>query len=455
MPGPEDMKGRIPPHSLEAEVSVLGAILLSDRAYDRAVEIIRSDDFYDPRHRLIFEAMISLVEDNRPIDRVSLAEMLISKEQLNQAGGGAYLAELTLAEPTAAHIAEHSRTIQKHSMSRALIERATQIVADGYEPGIDVDELVSRAEQSIFEVAEKRIRPSYFPLKEVVKTAFANIEALAKRKELITGVPTGYTELDQMTAGLQRSDLIIVAGRPSMGKTAFALNMALNASSQAGTGCLIFSLEMSKEQIATRLLGSEARVDAKGLRTGFIADRDWPKLIDSADKLSQASIFIDDTPGIDILELRAKARRLKREHDIGMIVVDYLQLMQGRVGLERREQEISDISRSLKATAKELDLPVIALSQLNRKVEDRPNKRPQMADLRESGAIEQDADVIMFIYRDEVYNPNPDNPNKGVAEIIIGKQRNGPTGRVQLQFQGRYTRFNNLDRTHQGFVPEG
>ena len=432
-------------------MAVLGAVLLSNDALNRAVEILRPGDFYDPRHAHIFQAMLDLSDQLKPVDLVTLAENLRGSGKLEAVGGGAYLAQLSMAEPTASHIAHHSKIVKDYSLARELIERSGRIAAESYLPGTDIESLLDKAESTIFEVAEARIKPSFFPLKQVVTKAFKNLEQLSERKELITGVPTGFNDLDSMTAGLQPSDLIIIAGRPSMGKTAFALNIALHAAAKDRKATAIFSLEMSKEQLATRLIGSEAKVDANKLRTGFIGDKDWPHLTDAAGVLSDAPIWIDDTPAIDILEMRAKARRLKREHDVSLVIVDYLQLMQGRQGLERREQEISDISRSLKAMAKELNLPVVALSQLNRKVEDRPNKRPQLADLRESGAIEQDADVIMFIYRDEVYNNNPDNPKKGIAEVIIGKQRNGPTGLVELKFEGRFTKFDNLEKIHSGF----
>ncbi len=451
MAGAKESAGRVPPHSQEAEVAVLGAVLLSNDALNRAVEILRPPDFYDPRHVYIFQSMLDLSEELKPVDVVTLAESLRGSGKLEAVGGGAYLAQLSMAEPTASHIAHHAKIVKDYALARELIERSGRIAAESYLPGTDIESLLDKAESSIFEVAEARIKPSFHPLKEVVTKAFKNLEQLSERKELITGVATGFKDLDSLTAGLQPSDLIIIAGRPSMGKTAFALNIALYAAAKDRRATAVFSLEMSKEQLATRLIGSQAKVDANKLRTGFIGDKDWPHLTDAAGVLSDAPIWIDDTPAIDILEMRAKARRLKREHDIALVIVDYLQLMQGRQGLERREQEISDISRSLKAMAKELNLPVVALSQLNRKVEDRPNKRPQLADLRESGAIEQDADVIMFIYRDEVYNNNPDNPKKGVAEVIIGKQRNGPTGLIELKFEGRFTKFENLEKIHAGF----
>jgi len=446
---PRESSGRIPPHSLEAEIAVLGAVLLSNHALNQAVELLRPEDFYDPRHAVIFEAMIDLAEELKPVDRVTLAETLKAKGRYDQVGGGAYLAQLDLAEPSAANAPHYAKLIKDYSLARQLIKRAEAIVSDSFEAGQDIEGLLDRAEQSIFEVAEAKVKPSFHPLRSLVNQVFKVIEERYERKEIVTGVPTGFIELDNLTAGLQPSDLIIVAGRPSMGKTALALNIAVHAAARAEVGVAIFSLEMSKEQLVTRMLGSEAKVDARSLRTGFISEKAWTPLTDAAGILSNTPIFIDDTPAIDVLEMRAKARRLKREHNIGLVVVDYLQLMQGRQGLERREQEISDISRSLKAMAKELDLPVLTLSQLNRKVEERTNRRPMLADLRESGAIEQDADVILFIYRDEVYNTSPDNPNRGKAEVIIGKQRNGPTGKVDLHFNGRFTRFDTLDKTHE------
>ena len=330
---------------------------------------------------------------------------------------------------------------------RGLIGSATDIITSCYETGSDVDQVLDRAEHSIFEISENKVRPSFYPIREIVKDSFRSIEDLYARKELITGVPTGFEKVDDLTSGLQKSELIIIAGRPSMGKTAFALNIAQFASLEGQTPVAIFSLEMSKEQIAFRLLSSEAKVDSQRLRKGFLGETDWPKLTTAAGRLSEAPLFIDDTPAITVLEMKAKSRRLKADQGLGLIIVDYIQLMRGGSYRDSREQEISEISRSLKSLAKELKVPVIALSQLNRKVEDRTNRRPQMADLRESGAIEEDADVIAFIYRDEAYNKSEDNPEKGTAEIIIGKQRNGPTGTVKLAFLEKFTSFENLART--------
>ncbi|CAD7772577.1 MAG: Replicative DNA helicase [Candidatus Methanoperedenaceae archaeon GB37] len=313
----------------------------------------------------------------------------------------------------------------------------------------NIEEILDKAEQSIFEISEQRIQTSYYPLKELIKSTFQTIQSITQKDSYITGIPTGFINFDRLTSGFQPSDLIIIAGRPSMGKTAFALNIATNAATKYKIPVAIFSLEMSKEQLTTRMLCAEAKVDSQKLRSGFLAEHDWQLLIEAASVLSEAPIFIDDTPAISVLELRAKARRLKSEHNINLIIIDYLQLMKGKSGNERREQEISEISRSLKALAKELNIPVVALSQLNRKVEDRENKRPRLADLRESGAIEQDADLIAFLYRDEVYNQREDNPNRGIAEIIIGKHRNGPVGKVKLAFLEKFTSFENLQENYE------
>ena len=348
--------------------------------------------------------------------------------------------------PSAANVANYAKIVKEKAILRGLIGSATEIINSCYETDSDVDQVLDKAEHRIFEISENKVRTSFYPIKDIVRESFRAIEDLFTRKELITGVATGFDKIDDMTSGLQASDLIIVAGRPSMGKTAFALNIAQHAAMETQTPVAIFSLEMSKEQLAFRLLASEARVDSQRLRKGFLGETDWPKLTAAAGRLSEAPLYIDDTPAITVLEMKAKSRRLKADRDLGLIVVDYIQLMRAQGNQNSREQEISEISRSLKALAKELKVPVIALSQLNRKVEDRPNRRPQMADLRESGAIEQDADVIAFIYRDEVYNKSDDNPDKGVAEIIIGKQRNGPTGLVKLAFLDRFTTFENLAR---------
>lgn len=435
---------RLPPQNLEAEVSVLGGILLENEALNQVLEILQTGDFYREAHRKIFSAMVQLYERNEPVDLITLAEVLNKKDELEAVGGLEYLNQLVNSVPTAANISYYANIIKEKSLLRKLIQRATEIINEGYGNSGDINEFLDRAERLIFEISEDRVRPSFYSLKDILKTSFKTIEKLYEKKQIITGVPTGFSKLDELTSGLQPSDLIIVAGRPSMGKTTFALNIAQHAAIEAGITAAIFSLEMAKEQLALRMLCSEAKIDAHRLRGGFLSESDWPKLTRAAGKLSEAPIFIDDTPAISVLEMRAKARRLKAEHNLGLIVVDYLQLMRGRTDSETREQEISDISRSLKALAKELNIPVIALSQLNRRVEERGDKRPQLADLRESGAIEQDADVIIFLYRDEVYNRSEDNPNKGKAEIIIGKQRNGPTDKFELAFIDKYTCFENL-----------
>jgi replicative DNA helicase len=439
---------RLPPQSLEAEVSVLGGILLENEALNRVLEVIREGDFYRESHRTIFSALLELYERSEPADLITLSEVLKKREGFEAVGGIEYLNSLVNSVPTAANITYYAKIIKEKSILRKLINRATEIVSQGYADSGDVDEFLDRAERSIFEISEDRVRPSFYPIKDIIKSSFKTIEKLYEKRQLITGVATGFTKLDELTSGLQPSELIIVAGRPSMGKTAFALNIAQHAAIQGGIPSAIFSLEMAKEQLALRMLCSEAKVDAHRLRGGFLSEADWPKLTRAAGNLSEAPIFIDDTPGLTALEMRAKSRRLKAERKLGLVIVDYLQLMRGRAASDNREQEISDISRSLKALAKELTVPVVALSQLNRRVEERGDKHPQLADLRESGAIEQDADVIIFLYREEIYNRSENN--KGKAEIIIGKQRNGPTDKFELAFLDRYTCFENLSAISEG-----
>jgi replicative DNA helicase len=438
---------KLPPQNVEAEQSILGGILLENHAINAAVEILGRDDFYSEAHRKIFAAILDMSEQNEPVDLITLSNVLRNKNTLDSVGGTAYLASLVDNVPSAANVANYAKIVKEKAILRGLIGSATQIINSCYETGSDVDQVLDQAEHSIFEISEHKVRPSFIPLRDIIKDSFRSIEDLYSRKELITGVATGFDKLDDLTSGLQNSDLIIIAGRPSMGKTAFALNIAQNAALESQTPVAVFSLEMSKEQLAFRLLAAEARVDSQRLRKGFLGETDWPKLTTAAGRLSDAPLYIDDTPAITVLEMKAKSRRLKADKGLGLIVVDYIQLMRGGGGFrDSREQEISEISRSLKALAKELSLPVIALSQLNRQVESRTNRRPQMADLRESGAIEQDADVIAFIYRDEVYNKSDDNPDKGVAEIIVAKQRNGPTDTVKLTFLEKFTRFENLAR---------
>ncbi len=447
-----DLAERVPPQHVEAEEFVLGAILLDNQALNKVLEVLSPTAWYREGHRKIFQAMIELSETNEAIDQITVCEQLRRRNELEQVGGAAYLAQLVAQVPTAANVRHHAKIVQDKALLRNLITVATDIVASGYQDTEKVDDLIDQAERKIFELAERRMRQSFVPVRSIVKSTFEMIERLYERKEMVTGVPTGFVDLDKMTAGLQPSDLIILAGRPSMGKTALALNMAQHAAIKCNEAVAIFSLEMSKEQLVLRMLCSEARVDAHKLRSGFLAREDWRKLTDAAGRLSEAKIFIDDTPGMTVLEMRAKARRLKAEHRLALVIVDYLQLMRGRGGADNREQEISDISRSLKGLAKELSVPVIALSQLSRAVETRGgDKKPQLSDLRESGAIEQDADVVMFVFREEVYRQ--DESNRGVAEILVRKQRNGPTGEVPLTFLDRYTKFEDAsDRQARGPV---
>lgn len=443
MDGQLDTLPKLPSQSVEVEQGVLGAILLDQEALVRVLDVLQEQDFYQSAHRWIFSVMIDLFEDNTPIDVLTVAERLKKQERLESVGGAAYLAELAEMIPTAAHVLYHAHIVREKSILRALIQSATTIVTESYEDAGDIDLLLDRAEQIIFEISQRRTAVGFANINQVLKGSFKRIEQLYERKERVTGVPTGFTELDGKTSGMQPSDLIIVAGRPGMGKTAFSLNIAQHVGTRVGRPVAIFSLEMSKEQLVTRMLCAEAKVDATKLRTGFLHRDDWPRLTKAAGTLSEARIYIDDTPAQTSLDVRTKSRRLKAElGDLSLIIVDYLQLMQGRARSENRQQEISEITRSLKGLAKELDVPVIGLSQLSRAVEQRRPPRPQLSDLRESGAIEQDADVVALIYRDEVYDE--ETTDKGVAEIIIAKQRNGPTGVVRLQFQGEFTRFGNL-----------
>ena len=387
--------------------------------------------------------MVALFEKNEPQDIITVTNILKDRNDLDEIGGPAYLSTLTDIVPVAANIVYYAHIIRSKAVLRRLIHTCTEIAVRCYDEQDDIDSLVDDAEQTIFDISRSKSSQHFQPLSAIIPETFKKVEKLAERKELITGVPTGYDDLDRITSGFQPSDLIILAGRPSMGKTALAMNIAQNAAIFNKVPVAVFSLEMSKEQLGMRMLCSVSRVDSQDIRTGFIKDTDWPKLARATGILSEAPIFIDDTPALSVLEMRAKSRRLKSEYNIGLVVVDYLQLMRGRTNAERREQEISEISRSLKAMAKELDLPVVALSQLNRSLESRPNKRPQLSDLRESGAIEQDADLICFLYRDEIYNKSDDNPRRGIAEVIVGKQRNGPTGTVDLTFIDKFTTFEN------------
>ena len=440
----DDNLRKVPPQNLEAESSVLGGILLDNEAINRVLELLTPEDFYRETHRKIFRAMIVLSDRTEPVDLITLSDFLKARGELEAVGGTSYLASLADLVPTAANISYYARIVREKAILRHLITAATEIATRGFEERGNVDEFLDMAEKVIFDISEKKIKSSFVMVGDIIKDSIKTVERLYERKEMVTGVPTGFKDLDQLTAGLQPSELIIIAGRPSMGKTAFALNIATNAALNAGIGVALFSLEMAKEQLVLRMLCSEARVDNSKVRAGYLGERDFPKLVMAAGKLAEAPIYIDDTPAISVLELRAKARRLvrDRERKVGLIVVDYLQLMRGVGSANNREQEISEISRSLKALAKELNVPVIGISQLNRQVESRKPPKPILADLRESGAIEQDADVIGFVYREVVYNENTDDPN--VAEIIVSKQRNGPIGTVRLAFFKEYTRFEDL-----------
>ena len=434
----------LPPQNIEAEESLLSAILVDNTALLEVVEVLAVQDFYRTAHQKIFAAISDLFNRGEPIDLVTLANGLKEKGHLEGVGGAAYLARLVDTVPMAVNAQHYARIVHDKAVLRRLIEKANAITKRCFQEHGGTDEIIDFAEASIFEVTEKKARQAFYPLSKLIDGNIDFLEEKQKNKSMVTGVPTGFTHLDNLTSGFQNSDLIILAARPSMGKTALALNIARNAAVDAGVPVAIFSLEMSKEQLSLRLLCSEARIDSSRLRSGFFSMEDWDRLTDAAGVLSAAPIFIDDSPSLSAMEVRAKARRLKMDKNIGLIVIDYLQLMQGRASAERRDLEISEISRSLKALAKEINLPVIALSQLNRMLEQRNDKRPRLSDLRESGALEQDADVVAFIYRDEVYNKEETNPHRGTAEIILAKQRNGPTGDVLLTFLAAYTRFENL-----------
>ncbi|MCX8084496.1 MAG: replicative DNA helicase [Calditerrivibrio sp.] len=433
------------PHSVEAEQAVLASILLDNRSLDRIIHIISIDDFYIPYNKLIMSKILELQEEGKVIDLVTVAEKLITENLIEKAGGMNYISGLVNIIPNAANVVHYATIVREKSLQRKLIEKSVEISELAYNYSGDINELLDDAEKKIFAVAESRIRGDVKPLSQIVTKTFEIIESIYNRKGQLTGTPTGFLELDNLTNGLQRSDLIIVAGRPAMGKTAFALNIALNACIKYNKVAVMFSLEMSAGQLVQRLLSVEANVEVQKLRNGKLSLEEWQKLASVAAALHDINFYIDDTPAISVTEVRAKSRRIKREKGLDLIVVDYLQLMSSNKG-ESREQQISEISRSLKALAKELDVPVIALSQLNRGVENRHDKRPIPSDLRESGAIEQDADLIMFLYRDEVYNKDTKEP--GVAEVIIAKHRNGPTATVKLAFIKQYTKFANLEHNY-------
>jgi replicative DNA helicase len=434
------------PHNLEAERSVLGAILLHNDAFNHAAEIIDAPDFYRDAHRRIFEKMVKLSERGDAIDLVTLKEELGRSGELDEVGGPAYIAALVDGVPRSTNVEHYAKIIKDKSTLRSLIYSANKILGAAYDAEEDVDVILDQAEHAIFAIADDKVRDGFVSLRDLAQASLDTIEKLHARKELITGVPTGFTDLDEMTSGLQPSDLVIVAARPSMGKTSLVLNIAQHVGTKTDLTVGIFSLEMSKEQLFLRMLTAEARIDAHRLRGGFLGERDWGKLSHAIGTLSESKIFIDDTPSIAVLEMRAKCRRLAAEHGLNLVIVDYIQLMQGRGRFENRTLELASISRSLKGLAKELNVPVVVLSQLSRAPESRSDHRPQLSDLRESGALEQDADVVVFIYREDMYQDKSQPPTdaQGIAELIIAKQRNGPTGIVKLAFIREFTRFENL-----------
>ncbi len=434
---------KVPPHNLEAEQAVLGGVLLNNDAMNQLMDILSPDDFYREAHATIFAGMALLYNESEPIDIITLSEVLTRKNQVEKVGGVDYLAVLVQSVSTSAGIVYHAEIIRHASVRRQLISACSNISELCFQEQDDAEDVLENAEQTIFNIAQSQIKEGFHSLSHVIKGSMEKVVKAGESDGFLTGITTGFERFDHLTAGLQPSDLIIVAGRPSMGKTALALNMGYNAAKSTKKGVAVFSLEMSKQQLGIRLLGFESRIDATRLRTGRLKKDEWQELIDSADRLSEIPIYIDDSSAISVLEMKAKCRRLKKRGELGLVIVDYMQLIYGRSSAESRQLEMSEISRALKGLAKDLDIPVVALSQLNRKVEDRPNKRPQLADLRESGAIEQDADVIVFIYRDEVYNPQSEE-NQNTAEIIIGKQRNGPTGLFKLTFLKELTRFENF-----------
>jgi replicative DNA helicase len=446
---------RLPPQNMEAEQAVLGAIFLEPSALTLASEILIPEDFYRVAHQKIFNVMLDLSDKGKAIDLVTVTENLASSKLIEDVGGVSYLSELAASVPTAANIEYYARIVEEKALLRRLIRTASGIAEDGYMREDEVEALLAEAEKNIMEVAQRKGAGSFHNIKDVLVRTYDNIEEMHNRKGDITGLETGFTELDRMTAGFQRNDLIIVGARPSVGKTAFALNIAQNVAKKTGENVAIFSLEMGAEQLVMRVLCAEGNIDAQRLRTGSLTEEDWGKLTMAMGSLSNSGIFIDDTPGVRITDIRSKCRRLKQEHGLGMIMIDYLQLIlgSGRAG-ENRQQEVSEISRSLKQLARELQVPVIALSQLSRGVEQRQDKRPMMSDIRESGSIEQDADIVAFLYRDDYYDK--ESEAKNIIEIIIAKQRNGPTGTVQLAFVKEYNKFVNIEQRYdESYAPPG
>jgi len=436
--------GRNPPQNISAEQAALGSMLLQEDAILHGVDILRPEDFYKKSHQIIFKCILELFDKSKGVDLVTLTEELNRINLLEEIGGVTYLTNLINSVPTAANIEHYIKIIEEKSILRNLINSATKIISMGYEEKEDAKILLDKAEHLIFEVSERNLGQSFVPIKEILQDSFEKIENLYHRDEFITGTPSGFDEFDDITTGFQPSELIVIAGRPGMGKTAFCMTIAQYIAVSKNTPVALFSLEMSKSQLVQRMLCSEARVDAHNLRKGRLAESDWPTLSMAAGRLASAPIFIDDTAGITCLEIKAKARRLKAQHNLGLVIIDYLQLITSSGRVENRQQEISEISRSLKGLARELNVPVIAVSQLSRAVEQRIERRPRLSDLRESGAIEQDADLVVFLYREEYYKPKTDR--KGIAEVIISKQRNGPTGQIDLAFVKEYAKFENLAR---------
>ena len=436
--------GKVPPQDIEAEQAVIGSMLTDQDAVIAAIETLKPDDFYREDNKLIYTAILNIYNKAEPIDIITLKAELTSMKKLDAVGGLEYIVELPEKVPTTANVDRYIKIVEEKSMLRNLIKTANEILSMGYEQTEDVEDVMDHAEKKIFDVMQRKNQKGYTSIKDILVESFTKLEELYNQKQHVTGVPTGFIELDKKTAGLHGSELILIAARPAMGKSAFALNIGTYAATKANIPVAIFSLEMSKEQVGNRILCSEALVDSNNVRTGELNDEELGKLAETSGELSQAQIYVDDTPGISVMEIRAKCRKLKLEKNIGLVIIDYLQLIQGSGKTSSREQEIAEISRSLKILAKEIDVPVIALSQLSRAVEGRPDHRPMLSDLRESGSIEQDADIVMFLYRDDYYNE--DSEKKNIAEVIISKQRAGSTGTVELAWIGKYTKFANLDK---------